>query len=52
MRNGAPSVQFQLRDDACIDPDFAAAGDAVGGARNAERRIRDAHMPAQRIARA
>ncbi len=44
-------LQLQLRNDARIDPHLAAAGNFIGAARRAERRIRDAQMPAQRIIR-
>ena len=41
---------FQLSDDARVDPHFAAAGDAIGGARGTEGRVGDADAPAQRVA--
>ena len=41
--------EFQLRNDARIDPYLAAAGNFIGASRGAEWRIRDAHVPTQRI---
>jgi len=44
-------LDFQLGDDARIDPDLAAAGYAIRRACRAERRVRDAQATAQRVAR-
>ncbi len=42
---------FQLSDDARVDPHFAPVRYAVGGACDTERRVRDAYVAAQRVVR-